>query len=198
MISELLNVSVPKHVVEYYFGLRTSMNAWGRCGNYLVDSKSKKGIHVLMMPWDTALNYADRGLIIFTRSGIAPSEQLQWWERKDGITRGAVAGLVRQRWPAQESIEKAFADTNTDWTVIRGLEIKSIHTAMEQADQGLELGTGVGRGKGVFRDQKWRGRFPAVLDRNKAPAPLPSSSNDKKTWNNQVEQKAQNGNPLKR
>ena len=69
---------------------------------------------------------------------------------------------MRQRWPAQEALEKALADTNTDWTVIRGLEIKGIHTAMEQADQGLELGKGVGRGKGVFRDQKWRGRFPAM------------------------------------
>ena len=150
-----------------------------------------------MMPWDTALNYADRGLRIVTSSGIAPSEQLQWWERKDRSTRGAVAGLVRQRWPAQEALGKALADTNTDWTVVRGLEIKGIHTAMEQADQGLELGKGAGRGKGVFRDQKWRGRFPAILDR-KAPVPLPSSSNDKKTWNYQVEQKTQNGNPQKR
>ena len=198
VISELPNAFVPKHVVEYHFGLRTWMNAWDRCGNYLVDSKSKPGTHVLMMPWDATLNYADRGLRIVTSSGIAPSEQLQWWERKDRITRGAIAGLVRQRWLAQGALEKALADTNTDWTVIRGLEVKGIHTAMEQADQGLELGKGAGRGKGVFRDQKWRGRFPAILDRNKGPAPLPSSSNDRKTWNNQVEQKAQNDNPQKR
>ena len=100
--------------------------------------------------------------------------------RKDRITRGAIAGLVRQRWPAQEALEKALADTNTDWTVIRGLEVKGIHTAMEQADQGLELGKGAGRGKGVFRDQKWCSRFPAILDRNKEPAPLPSSNTTKK------------------
>ena len=74
MISELPNVFVPKHVVEYYL-----MNTWGRCGNYLVDSKSKPGTHVLMMPWDAALNCADRGLRSVTSSGIAPSEQLQWW-----------------------------------------------------------------------------------------------------------------------
>ena len=55
-----------------------------------------------MMLWDTALNYADRGLRIVTTSGIAPSEQLQWWERKDRFTRGAIAGLVKQRWPVQE------------------------------------------------------------------------------------------------
>ena len=157
VISELPNAFVPKYVVEHYFGLRTLMNAWGRCGNYLMDSKSKPGIHALMMPWDTALNCADRGLRIVTSSGIAPSKQLQWWERKDRITRGAIAGLVRQRWPAQEALEKALADTNTDWTVVRGLEVKGIHTAMEQADQGLELGKGAGRGKGGFRDQKWRG-----------------------------------------
>ena len=50
MISELPDVFVPKHVVEYFFGLRTLMNAWGRCGNYLVGSLSKPGTHVLMMP----------------------------------------------------------------------------------------------------------------------------------------------------
>ena len=132
------------------------------------------------------LNYADRGLRIFTSSGIAPSEQLQWWDWKDRITRGAVAGLVRQRWPAQEALEKALADTNTDWTVIRGLEINCIHTAMEQADQGLELGKGVGRGKGVFRDQKWRGRFPTHADRSRALVLLPNN-NDKRAWNSQVD-----------
>ena len=124
VISELPNAFVPKHVVEYCFGLRTLIIAWSRCGNYLVDSKSKPGTHVLMMPWDTALNYADCGLRIVTSSGIAPSEQLQWWDRKDRITRGAIAGLVRQRWPAQEALEKALADTNTDWTVVRGVEVK--------------------------------------------------------------------------
>ena len=154
VVNELPNAFVPKHVVEYYFGLRTLMNVWGRCGTYLVDSKTKPGTHVLMMPWDTALNYADRGLRIVTSSGIAPSDQLQWWERKDRITRGAVAGLVRQRWPPQEALEKALADTNTDWTVIKGAEVKGVHTAMEVADQGLELGKGVGRGKGGDRDHR--------------------------------------------
>ena len=107
---------MPKHVVEYYFGLRTLMNAWTD-GEI---SKSKPGTHVLMIPWDTALNYADRGLRIVTSSGIAQSDQLQWWERKDRITIGAIAGLVRQRWPAQEALEKALANTNTDRTVVRG------------------------------------------------------------------------------
>ena len=125
MISELPNVLVPKHVVEYFFGLRALMNAWGRCGNYLVDSKSKPGTHVLMMPWDAALNYADFGLRIVTSSGIV-REQLQWWERKNRITKSAFAGLVRQRWPAQEALEKACAVTSTDWTVFRGLAIKGI------------------------------------------------------------------------
>ena len=184
VISELPNAFVAKHVVEYYFGLRTLMNAWGRCGNYLVDSKSKPGTHVLMMPWDTALNYADRGLRIVTSSGIAQSEQLQWWERKDRITRGAIAGLVRQRWPAQEALEKALADTNTDWTVVRGV-------------QGLELGKGAGRGKCGFRDQKWRGRFPTHADRSRAPVLLPNN-NDKRAWNSQVEHMAQSDNPQKR
>ena len=148
----------------------------------------------LMMPWDTALNYADRGLRIVTSSGIAPSEQLQWWERKDRITRGAIAGLVRQRWPAQEALEQALADTNTDWTVVRGVEVKGIHTAMEQADQGLDLGKGAGRGKGGFRDQKWRGRFPTHADRCRAPVLLPNNS-DKRAWNSQVEHKAPSDNP---
>ena len=37
-----------------------------------------------MMPWDTALNYADRVLRIVTSSGIAPGDQLQWWNEKAG------------------------------------------------------------------------------------------------------------------
>ena len=162
-----------------------------------MDSKTKPSTHVLMMPWDTALNFADRGLRIVTSSGIAPNDQLQWWERKDRITQGAIAGLVRQRWPAQEALEKALADTNTDWTVVRGAEVKGIHTAMEQADQGLELGKGAGRGKGWFRDQKWRGKFPYPTDRSRGLVLLPNN-NDKGTWNDQVEHKAQGDNPQKR
>ena len=115
VISELPNAFVPKHVVEHYFGLRTLKNAWG----------TTPGLVLTMMPWDTALNYADRGLRLVTSSGIAPGDhQLQWWERKDRITRGAVAGLVRQHWPAQEALKKALADTNTDWTVVKGAGVK--------------------------------------------------------------------------
>ena len=44
-------------------------------GSYLVDSKSKPGTHVFMMPLDTALNCADRGLRIVTSSGFAPNKK---------------------------------------------------------------------------------------------------------------------------
>ena len=116
------------------------------------------------MLWDTALNYADRGLRIVTSNGIAPRDQLQWWERKDRISRGAIAGLVRQRWPAQEALGKALADTNTDWTVVKGAEVKGIHTAMEVADQGLELGKGAGGSK--VGDRGGVVRFPTTQTRN--------------------------------
>ena len=68
---------------------------------------------------------------------------------------------------------------------------------MEQADHGLELGKGAGRGKGGFRDQKWRGRFLTNADRSRASVLLPNN-NDKRAWNSQVEHKAQSDNPLKR
>ena len=160
-------------------------------------SKTKPGTHVLMMPWDTALNYADRGLRIVTSSGIAPGAQLQWWERKDRITRGAIAGLVRQRWPAQEALEKALADTNTDWTVVKGAEVKGIHTAMEVADQGLELGKGVGRSKGGDRDHRWRGKIPDHADRKRGPVRFPTN-NDKGGWNGQSRAQGSGDKPQKR
>ena len=89
----------------------------GRSGNCLVESKTKPGTHVLMMPWNTAFNCTDRGLRI-VNSGISPGDQLQWEVKNDHWI--AVAGLVRQRWPAQEALEEV-TDTSTDclWSKCR-------------------------------------------------------------------------------
>ena len=89
-----------------------------------------------------------------------------------------VAGLVRQRWPAQETSKKLL-QTPTLIGSDPDLEIKGIHTAMVQVDQGLEFSREVGHDPGVFRDQKRRGRFMPFLDRNNAPAPLPGNSTTK-------------------
>ena len=130
---------VPKTVVEYYWGLRILMNAWGKCGNYLVDSQLYPGSKVLMMPLDKAVNYADQGLRIVTSSGLPFKDQLGWWERKDRITRGAMAGYVRQKWPAQEALQKALHDTNTDWTVIVGNEVQGVNNIAEGLNPGIDL-----------------------------------------------------------
>ena len=99
-------------------------------------------------------------------------------ERKSRIKRGDIAGLVRQRWPAQEALGKALADTNTDWTVVKGAEVKGIHTTMEVADQGLELGNGAGRCKVGDRDHRWRGKIPDHADRKRGPVRF-HTNNDK-------------------
>ena len=84
-----------KNTVDYYWGLRTLMNAWAKAGNFYVDSADKPGTRVKMMPADVALDYADRGLRVVLASGLPYHEQLAWWEKKDRSTRGVMAGYVR-------------------------------------------------------------------------------------------------------
>ena len=99
----------PASVIDYYFGLRTVCNAWALGGNYEVDSKLHKDERVLMMPYSTAIDYADRVLRITAAAEIPNHEKLAWMSRKDTITRKMMAALVRKKWPAGEALEEALA-----------------------------------------------------------------------------------------
>ena len=106
----------------------------------MVESHVSPGTKVLMMTPDKALNYADRGLRIVVASGLPYNDQLSWFERKYRTTRGVMAGLVRQKWPAQEALRQALLDTASDWTLVRGSEVKGEHHATELNDPGAQLG----------------------------------------------------------
>jgi hypothetical protein len=129
----------PGDVLGYYWGLRVLANAWGRCGNYMVPSAEKENTTVLMMPWDQALNYADRALRVTMATGMPWSEQLPWLERKDRLTRSIMAGFVRERWPAGEALRKALIDTASDWSYVRSSEVISTHQARMGLDTGLHF-----------------------------------------------------------
>ena len=111
-------------------------------------------------------------LIAYRKTITSPKRKFPGPRSLGGRT---VAGLVRQRWPAQKPSKKLL-QTPTLIGSVPDLEIKGIHTAMVQVVQGLEFSKGVGQDPSVFRDQKRRGRFMPFLDRNNAPAPLPGNS----------------------
>ena len=127
----------PAGTVGYYWGLRTLAGAWAKAGCYEVESKLRQGTKVLMMPFDVAVNYADRALRVVSTCGIAQSEQLGWLERKDRTTRSVMAAYVRQKYPAQEALMLALQETNCDWTVVKGNEVMGAHHTALHDDQEL-------------------------------------------------------------
>lgn len=70
IVENLGTIYVANSLLDYYWGLRVLVNAWGKAGNYTVDSKVKEGLRVKMMPWDIACSYADRCLRIASASEI--------------------------------------------------------------------------------------------------------------------------------
>ena len=96
--------------VQYYFGLRTLMNAWGWAGTY--NTKDHDGHTRMMMPLSNALNYADEALrscMEFSGGSVA------WMAKNDGLTRGKVASLVRRGYAAQTALEEALRQTHLEW-----------------------------------------------------------------------------------
>ena len=120
----------PRNLIDYYWGLRTLVNAWGLSGNYEVDSKEKPGQKVLMMPLDEALDYADRGLRLASRAAGNPNEQLAWWARKDLLTRTLMANLVRERHPAGEALREALRASAGDWSIVCNSELIGQHDSL--------------------------------------------------------------------
>ena len=131
---------VPHTVVDYYWGLRVLAYAWAKAGNYEVRSVIKEGSLVKMMPLDVALDYADRALRVTMSCGIPWQEQLDWMERKDRTTRAVMAGLVRRKYPAQEALKQALVETASDWTVVKGGEVRGVHDSIAQVDGGQSRG----------------------------------------------------------
>ena len=138
MVENLGTSFSPASVTDYYFGLRTLGNAWGRAGNYEVDSAVEKLTRVLMMPMHIGLDYADRCLRMTTTSGLPMDEQLDWLRRKDFLTRTLMANLIREKWPAGEALKKAITESAHDWTIVRNAEVigphESILTAAYKTD----------------------------------------------------------------
>ena len=100
----------------------------------MVDSKKEKDTKVLMMPYNVALDYADRALRVTTHSGLPPREQLQWLMSKDKLTRATMAAYVRDHWPAGEALSQALADTATEWSVIHGSGVRGPMTSILDYD----------------------------------------------------------------
>lgn len=84
-----------KSVIDYYFALRTLAVAWSWAGNW--PTRDKRNKEVLMMDLSTAMGYADRALADCATYG---RNSLSWLSRNDMLTRGTMASLMRQQWPA--------------------------------------------------------------------------------------------------
>ena len=158
---------VAHNVVDYYWGLRTLAVAWAKAGNYMVDSKVTVGLRIKMMPLDSAINYADRALRVTLNTGLPSGEQLAWLERKDRTTRALMGGYIRQQWPAQEALSRALAESNTDWTVVKGREIVGVHESMLIADPGLEAQGTRSRGPSPDRRAKQLRDLPWMRNKDK-------------------------------
>ena len=120
----------PHTLIDYYWGMRTLVSAWAITGNYEVESVEKPGTKVLMMPADEAIDYADRGLRLASRSPGSTGEQLHWWARKDLLTRTLMANYVIDRMPAGEALRAALKECASDWTIVKQGEIQGQHESM--------------------------------------------------------------------
>ena len=99
-----------KSVIDYYFALRTLTVAWAWGGNWM--TKDRSGKDVLMMDLSTAMSYADRALADCATYG---RNSMTWLSRNDLLTRGTMASLMRQQWPAGEALQEALRQHHVDW-----------------------------------------------------------------------------------
>ena len=91
-----------------------------------------------MIEYSQAPDYADRALRITLRTDLPADQLLEWPEKKGRITRACMAKLVRQQWPAGEALEKAWAQTASDWTVVSGREVVGVNQSLADQDSGRE------------------------------------------------------------
>ena len=96
--------------VQYYFGLRTLMNAWAWAGCY--NTKDHDGNTKMMMTLTAAINYADEAL----RSCMEfAGGSVVWMAKNDTLTRGKVASLVRRGYCVQSALDEALRQTHLEW-----------------------------------------------------------------------------------
>ena len=136
LVEGLITEFRPHSIVEYYWGLRTLCNAWALCGNYLVQSVEKGAeVSVMMMLPDEALDCADRGLRLACKSAGGTSEQLDWWHRKDFLTRTIMSNYIRDKYPAGEALRQALKDTAQDWAIVMASELQGHHDTIMEASR---------------------------------------------------------------
>ena len=123
-------------LIDYYWGQRTVVAAWALSGNYEVDSKDIPGTKVTMMPADEAMGYADRGLRLASRTLGSDREQLDWWHRKDVISRTLMVNYVRDKYPAGEALKHALKECAQDWTIVKQSELVGQHDSIVEAAVG--------------------------------------------------------------
>lgn len=96
--------------VQYYFGLRTLMNAWAWAGCYT--TKDHDGTTKMMMTLSNATNYADEAL----RSCMEfAGGSVSWLAKNDTLTRGKLASLVRRGYCVQSALEESLRQTHLEW-----------------------------------------------------------------------------------
>ena len=120
-------------IVQYYWGLRTLVNAWSVCGNFEVDPIDKLGHKVFMLPANEALDYADRGLRLASRATGNEFEMLDWWCKKDLLTRTLMANYIRDKYPAGEALKHALRDSAGDWSIVMAGELQGEHDSVVEA-----------------------------------------------------------------
>ena len=95
-----------------------------------IEPKDKPGTRVLMMPADEALDYADRGLRLASRAVGSMDDKLEWWARKDFLTRTLMSNYVREKHPAGEALRRALLDGAQDWTIMIDNELQGQHNSI--------------------------------------------------------------------
>ena len=91
------------------------------CGSHPVPSKLVPGTMALMMPWETALGYADNVTEKLIKIEIPEASKLQWVRARDEQTRADMAQLVCEEWPAHEALQKAMDQQAHYWRMLDNL-----------------------------------------------------------------------------
>ena len=104
-----------RDVAGYYFALRILANASAKAGNYLVDSKSDKGVKVIFAPLDINMDYADHALRTALKNATGQHSTLKWLEERDLHTRGLMCNYMRAGHSQGEALTLALREDEVKW-----------------------------------------------------------------------------------